>query len=202
MKHIWRCFFVLMALFTAGCESKHSAYKKSPYELHSIEYYETAINPGEVRFRFRNGQDVAKCIRASDFRRHPARPLLRVIDEETNEAAEYDGFIEDRAAHFEEPSYIIVRPGQTAEFTVNVVENYAVTSGQRYKVLYTLPVTNCRALISRDIFVPSASLPFDPLSTKPLDDWADRLQFVEDWEDEWAKVGEFVLLEAKLTVPE
>ena len=129
------------------------------------------------------------------------RPLFRVKDIQTGAVKGYIGPRADRPIYFTEPSYVIVRPGQIAEATFNLSNNYKVADGRNYSVSYSLPVTECQALLADYILVPTASDPFEPLSAKPLKTWTERLEFVQGWYQEWSAVGEFVELEQSVSIP-
>lgn len=163
-----------------------------------FDFFESPIPRGHVRLEYKNSSASALCLVADDWRSHPARPLLRVVGDASGTRYKYVGRIEDRTMFFIEPSFVIVRPGQTTEVTFNVEGNYAPPKDEDYRVYYSIPVTRCDAL-SKAIFpIPNASHPFDLLTTNDIDLWQDRLEFIKNQYTEWSKFGFFLHLEARV----
>lgn len=199
-----KVIFLMVAFSLSACSglsAQPSKISDPTADLRDDSYFRSPVPRGHVRFQYENTSATPKCILAEDFQRHPSRPLFRVRDTRTEELMSYVGPLEDRPIYFTEPAYVLVRPGQTAEATFNVQENYDVSSGRSYHVSYSLAVTECHALLTDFVPVTSGSELFNPPSADPLLTWADRIAFVRKWNPAWAEVGEFVELEETLALP-
>ena len=199
MKYLATIIPVVLALTACNTVSADTGFVKANNDKNTEL---TIRSPSHVTFKFTNASSEAKCILGEDFHDHPQRPLLRVVDKNNRRVASYTGDLADRPLFPVEPSYVIVRAGAVAEVTFEVATNYSLQAGRDYIVAYSLPMTNCQALLSAEIDLPNGSTPFYQSAPGTISGWQETLNRLRSFYVEWSEVGDFVEFEETISIPE
>jgi len=193
--------FIATSIFALSACAATTVDTEVPELEYTVDDELTIRSPSDITFKFQNSSKKAICILADDFRDHPSRPLLRVVDMDSGQIAQYNGVLADKPLFNTEPAYIIVRPQSISELTFTVSDNYSINPERDYIVRYSLPVIDCEALLQTEIDMPNGSAPFSQLREWNEPDWQLILNRLRSFYNEWSEVGRFIELEEIISVP-